>query len=663
MYDAFGDTRRVQTAVIGSADSDHPVVLPTEARDLDRFRMQHRYDTFWCGTLLGGCGKELADKRYTDRVCHFAHHPPVRCHRTRNGADSADHLFIKRALDGWLRRQGLQAEAEFHGAPGNGLLGLTYRLPGKGAAISLQLARQHHTAWEQRDASLSQNGTHVEWVFGPDTMLARHMTERRGHTLRVACEDGDLSRHVRVGIEDAQHTIRWFDLSQFRMTVDGIAGPDLVPKRRVPFSPPQPGTRRAEATRTPEPDDATTALEPTYIEVLGHMNRPGKLRRQLNTFHSSYFEARVMSRDMTSMIPACVAIASAVPDVRVGVTYLLLGALPPRRARKGEGGGLEWIVEAKSLESIAGDLGTSLSGQGEQSSVHVPKTSGTTPQSDGAVLASRIQFAQRWKDHNQVRSLCVSGLVELPKLSREDRIRARQTIADAWKWLLRQQPNLADVRRNRLLDELRTAQTKSDPDQLLDVLTICEVLARTGGDRSTVRWEPALASARLRHADLRRRQRGAVDVGQAPGSIVNGRGVYGTHSERLSGVLDTVGDSAMVLSYEEDQAFAALSLNRFTSVGSTRADWHVGEVIERCRTLDGEQLSRMARAYAVTDELVVVFRANLAVPSVALEAELVASHAEAVLECSPEGWIYLTDSGVLIEFREGEGLTAWPVPR
>ncbi|MFI1569009.1 hypothetical protein ACH4ZX_39390 [Streptomyces sp. NPDC020490] len=216
--------------------------------------------------------------------------------------------MIKRAFDGWLRRQGLQAEAEFHGAPG--LLGLTYRLPGKGAAISR---------------------THVEWVFGPDTMLARNMTERRGHTLLVACEGRDLSRHVRVGIEDAQHTIRWCDLSQFRMTVDGIAGPDLVPKRRVPFSPPQSSTRRAESAGAPEPDDATTAFEPTYIEVVAHIQRPRKLRRQLDTFHSSYFEARVMSRDTTSMIPACVAIASAVPDVRVGVTYLLLGALPPRR--------------------------------------------------------------------------------------------------------------------------------------------------------------------------------------------------------------------------------------------------------------------------------------------------------------------------------------------
>ena len=43
------------------------------------------------------------------------------------------------------------------------------------------------------------------------------------------------------------------------------------------------------------------------------------------------------------------------------------------------------------------------------------------------------------------------------------------------------------------------------------------------------------------------------------------------------------------------------------------------------------------------DELAVVFWSNLAVPSVALPAALVAVQAEAVLGCSPECWIYLVD--------------------
>ncbi|MFF3459659.1 hypothetical protein ACFYXH_36270 [Streptomyces sp. NPDC002730] len=144
--------------------------------------------------------------------------------------------------------------------------------------------------------------------------------------------------------------------------------------------------------------------------------------------------------------------------------------------------------------------------------------------------------------------------------------------------------------------------------------------------------------------------------------MLSGSEMYGTQPERIAGVLEALGESGMVLSYEEDRAFAALSLERFGAVGSSRLDWHGAEVIERCGAFDGGQLRRMVGTYAGANELVVVFWANLAVPSVALEAALVARHAEAVLECSPECWIYLTDSGVLIEFQDGEGLTAGRVP-
>ncbi|MFE2413435.1 hypothetical protein ACFXDE_34380 [Kitasatospora sp. NPDC059408] len=127
-------------------------------------------------------------------------------------------------------------------------------------------------------------------------------------------------------------------------------------------------------------------------------------------------------------------------------------------------------------------------------------------------------------------------------------------------------------------------------------------------------------------------------------------------------MLDAVGDSVMLLSYEEDTAFASLSLGRFPAVGSSRLDWHAAEVIERCEAFDSGQLNRMVRAYAKSGELVVVFWSNLAVPSVAMEAGLMAEYAGEVLEVSPACWIYLTDSRVLIEFQDGEGMTAGRAP-
>ncbi|MFG2593988.1 hypothetical protein [Streptomyces sp. NPDC048438] len=133
--------------------------------------------------------------------------------------------------------------------------------------------------------------------------------------------------------------------------------------------------------------------------------------------------------------------------------------------------------------------------------------------------------------------------------------------------------------------------------------------------------------------------------------------MYGTHPGAIAALLDAVGEAAMVLSFQY-RTFAALSVGRFGAVGSTRLDWAGAEVIERCELFDADELRRLVASCAGADELAVVFWSNLAVPSVALSAALVAVQAEAVLGCSPECWIYLVDSGVLIEFQDGEGFTA-----
>ncbi|MGC4985800.1 hypothetical protein ACLQ18_35115 [Streptomyces sp. DT193] len=77
-------------------------MLLLEAIELDAFRRRHEHDTFWCGLLLGGCGLQLMTKLYTDRVCHFAHHPgpdghPHLCGRRARGVNGADHLYVKSA--------------------------------------------------------------------------------------------------------------------------------------------------------------------------------------------------------------------------------------------------------------------------------------------------------------------------------------------------------------------------------------------------------------------------------------------------------------------------------------------------------------------------------------------------------------------------------------
>ncbi|WP_364712747.1 competence protein CoiA family protein [Streptomyces ossamyceticus] len=80
-------------------------------------------DEFYCGTLLGGCGKRLTPKRNTEKKCHFAHRPPVHCRRTANGESSADHLYIGRALAQWLARQNHRKARRRTGRWGTGRAG------------------------------------------------------------------------------------------------------------------------------------------------------------------------------------------------------------------------------------------------------------------------------------------------------------------------------------------------------------------------------------------------------------------------------------------------------------------------------------------------------------------------------------------------------------
>ncbi|AXL89406.1 hypothetical protein C4J65_14690 [Streptomyces sp. CB09001] len=68
---------------------------------------------------------------------------------------------------------------------------------------------------------------------------------------------------------------------------------------------------------------------------------------------------------------------------------------------------------------------------------------------------------------------------------------------------------------------------------------------------------------------------------------------YGTQVEVLAGLLEVLGDAAMVLPYDEDSTFAALSLSRFGAVGSSRLDWRGAEVLRSSAAFDGAELRRM----------------------------------------------------------------------
>ncbi|MFE9974618.1 competence protein CoiA family protein [Streptomyces hirsutus] len=229
---AVVDTRLVQTAVIGTKDSDQPVILPEEPHNLDQFRRHFQDDRFWCGTLLGGCGGELMTKRYEKKVCHFAHYPdhtgtaPM-CDRVANGADSADHLFIKRDLTAWFRAQGIRVQAELRNlgtGPGDAV---DFWLPTTRQQLRFQLCLQDYRTWYRAEQETSASSGQMDWVFGAEGPISANMVQRQGYALRVKCETHGSDRRVLIGVERADRPVVWSALDDCRLTPGGLVTPVL----------------------------------------------------------------------------------------------------------------------------------------------------------------------------------------------------------------------------------------------------------------------------------------------------------------------------------------------------------------------------------------------------------------------------------------------------
>lgn len=221
------DHRRVQTAVIGHKNSDHPVILPMDAHELDLWRQAHPAYSYWCGHQLGGCGGELSDRRYTEKVCHFAHHPsaPV-CHRTANGDSSADHLFIKRGMRRLLSKQNLRGDVQIRDlgtGPGDAV---DVHLPHTSRIIRFQLNYCDYPAWRRHDDALRPKGAGgVDWVFKTDAPAPSELLDRDAYFLRVRLETVGGERRVHIGTEARDRSVIWTPLGDCTLTSTGLSTP------------------------------------------------------------------------------------------------------------------------------------------------------------------------------------------------------------------------------------------------------------------------------------------------------------------------------------------------------------------------------------------------------------------------------------------------------
>ncbi|GAA2571043.1 hypothetical protein GCM10010304_06780 [Streptomyces roseoviolaceus] len=224
------DTRKVQTAVLGGADSSRPVFLPYDHTDFDRFMRGRGRDDFYCGTLLGGCGKILTVRRSEVKKCHFAHRPPVHCRRTAVGEDSADHLYIGQALQRWLKLQGQRRVMVDYVDLGSGPGGsVEVRFDSGRRAIRVQMDRLTLRGWQTARQQNSAKDKQVHWTYGPGSGLAHNEVAEHGHAIRFECRTVGHTREVYVGTHLTDHTVDWVPLAEAHLGHDGIITPRLTP--------------------------------------------------------------------------------------------------------------------------------------------------------------------------------------------------------------------------------------------------------------------------------------------------------------------------------------------------------------------------------------------------------------------------------------------------
>ncbi|GHC29010.1 hypothetical protein GCM10010348_64010 [Streptomyces anthocyanicus] len=266
----------MQTAVIGSPNSGRAIILPTDADELLRWRRGHRTSTYWCGTQLGGCGNELSDRLYRDKVCHFAHRPHTSCHRTATGASSADHLFIKDDLVAWTGRLGIKGRAtsrDLGSGPGDAV---DFRAGNGGQQhVRFQFSKLSHAEWTSTRDRLTGEATTLDWVFGPSTVqpeTVEALCDEYGYLFRFRFETHGAARHIRLRAEDPRNSTEWVPLRACAMTPEGLRVPGAELRRRTSGSRPLDVAGVAAAPRSR--DDQVRALRGALISAARFRARP-----------------------------------------------------------------------------------------------------------------------------------------------------------------------------------------------------------------------------------------------------------------------------------------------------------------------------------------------------------------------------------------------------
>ncbi|MFD0902098.1 competence protein CoiA family protein [Actinomadura sediminis] len=273
------DPRKVQTAVLDGPMSLHPIAMPFDRPSAKLMRGRYEHRGFYCGKWLGGCGKKLQTKIGEIRIPHFSHiaegRTVISCRRPSNDEKSADHLYIRRDLAAWARDQGRQVgDMRLNGeVPGEGGLcsGVTVPLQDGGVLeVSIRDGFGKHAKrlWDRRNRELAGGRRQqIDWLFAEGLDL-EHVYAEQGYAFMIKCDYVGMERSVKIGTKTRGRVTEWADLSECRLTDEGLWTPFLAdakarhPRRRkTPSQPPAPPKAKKAKAAKPRPSAASRSTD------------------------------------------------------------------------------------------------------------------------------------------------------------------------------------------------------------------------------------------------------------------------------------------------------------------------------------------------------------------------------------------------------------------
>ncbi|MFI7453864.1 competence protein CoiA family protein [Nonomuraea sp. NPDC049714] len=310
-------------------------------------------NTFWCGTHLGGCGKQLMDRIGQVKVPHFAHYADRAthaCQRVNLGVDSADHLYIHQELSKWLKGRSMNPI----GAPvidndftsGGACTALIVAPPGQLPLVAVQLVGDEHS-WFDRDRQLRIKGRAVQWIFGMKSRASYAALDRDGYALRIRCETQAGTRKISVAVQLPGRPVEWEAISGWQLTQSGISTTDIDRVRRSPhtgsFGPLQLSDRE-ESTVVGFPLDVSGLLitpkesRTRPWQHLGDGEREG---------HS--LAVKVQTPAGTVIGDSAVVLPCAYAELAIGQPYQILGPASVRANVDPERLTPNWIIDSGGL--------------------------------------------------------------------------------------------------------------------------------------------------------------------------------------------------------------------------------------------------------------------------------------------------------------------------